>query len=234
MRESAEIGEGQVKPTTVYLTKSDVARRHIQEMIISGAVRAGERITTREVSETLGMSETPIREAMKSLSAEGWLDFHAHLGVVVASFNVEQVFEIYALRGMLGALAIELGGATYSDKRFEMLDENIGLAEVAVRDGDAKAYASLNHQFHLLLSDTPNAQWTLKLLSSLRAQTSAMHRGFQIVPQRMRGSLDEHIAILKAIKAKDFAGAGALVREHERIAGEALATALESGKSLSV
>ena len=66
-----------------FMTKSDVARQAIQELILSGQARAGERITSREISEALGMSETPIREAMRSLSAEGWLDFHPHQGVVV-------------------------------------------------------------------------------------------------------------------------------------------------------
>ena len=69
----------------VYMTKSDVARRHILGMILSGAVRSGARITTREVAEALGISETPIREAVRSLASEGWLEVQSHVGADVES-----------------------------------------------------------------------------------------------------------------------------------------------------
>lgn len=69
----------------VYLSKADIARRHIEGLILSGTVKPGDRITTREVSEALGMSETPIREAIRSLAAEGWLSVRLHVGAVVES-----------------------------------------------------------------------------------------------------------------------------------------------------
>ena len=58
----------------IYVTKTEMARRHIQGMVLSGTVRPGDRITSREVSTALGISETPIREAIRSLESEGWLE----------------------------------------------------------------------------------------------------------------------------------------------------------------
>lgn len=205
----------------VYLTKSDVARQHIQGMILSGLVRSGERITTREVSEALGISETPIREAIRALASEGWLDLQSHIGAVVASFSVEQVQEIYALRGLIGALAIDLGAASYDGARLAEIDTNIAASEAAVAAQDVKLYAQLNHEFHILLCDTPYSQWSLRMLVNLRAQT-AMHQGFEAVPQRMSESLAEHQAIRNALGDADFARAAALVTQHERAAGAAL------------
>ena len=209
-----------------FVTKTDMARQHIQEMILSGTVKAGDRITSRTVSEALGISETPIREAMRSLAAEGWLQSHAHHGAVVAFANTDQIGEIYAIRGALGALAIQLGGRSYTARRFEDIDRNLAESEKAVAAGDAVAYGFLNRQFHVLLCDTPYTQWVLKLLSNLTAQTAAFHRGFSAVPERLRGSLDEHHAIRKAVKDGNFDLAAALVIEHERRAGAALAEKL--------
>jgi DNA-binding GntR family transcriptional regulator len=219
--------QGPAVAVTPFLTKADVARQHIQEMVVSGTVRAGDRLTTREVSEALGMSETPIREAMRSLAAEGWLDFNPHLGVVVASIKREQLEEVYAVRGALEGLALELGGPILSAECLDALDRCLEEAEEAVAALDIPRYVRLNREFHLLLSDTPATQWTLKVLNNLWAQTAALHRGFEAVPTaRIRSSLDEHWAIRHALRAGDFAKAAALTVEHERIAGAALIASL--------
>ncbi|WP_210484832.1 GntR family transcriptional regulator [Microvirga antarctica] len=231
MKKPSYRGAGSMPPAPVFLTKSDLARQHIQEMVISGAVRAGDRITTRQVSEEIGISETPIREAMRSLSAEGWLDSHAHLGVVVASIKSEQVEEVYAIRGALGALAVRLGGLSFTEQRLAEIDRNLADSEEAVSALDFSAYARLNRAFHTFLTDTPYTQWILKLLSNLTAQTSAFHRGFNAVPDRLRGSLDEHHAIRKALGEGDFDRAAAIIVEHERTAGSALVAELTMKKS---
>lgn len=209
----------------VYMTKSDVARRHILALILSGKARSGTRITTREVAETLAISETPIREAIRGLASEGWLEIRSHIGAVVASFGGTQVEEIYALRGLIGGLAVERGGAFYDEERLAKIDENIEAAAEAVARLDVALYAKLNNEFHVLLYDTPASQWCLKILSTLRAQTTVQD-GFGAVPSRMAGSLAEHRTIVEAIRRLDFAEASALIRSHEHAAGEALITEL--------
>jgi DNA-binding GntR family transcriptional regulator len=214
-------------PVQPFQTKADVARQHIMEMVVSGTVRAGDRLTTREVAEAVGMSDTPIREAMRILAAEGWLEFHPHMGVVVASVRREQLQEVYGVRGALEGLAIELGGPHYTAEMLDALDDTLQAAEKAVDTHDIPQYVHLNRQFHHLLTDTPATQWTLKVLGTLWTQTAAMHRGFEAVPSmRIRESLDEHWAIRNAIRAGDYLKAAALVVEHERTAGASLIASL--------
>ena len=207
-------------------TKSDRAREHIQELILSGAVREGQHLTSRQVCEALGMSETPVREAIRGLAAEGWLEFHPHHGVVVATIRAEHIAEIHALRGALSALAVELGAPAYTEATFAALDSNIAESSRAAAAADPHAYARLNRAFHLLLCDTPQTPWTARLTSSLTAQTSAQRRGFEAVPARMHASLAEHQAILAALRRRDTAHAATLLVEHERTAGAALIAAL--------
>jgi len=211
----------------VFLSKADMARRHIEGMIVSRAVKPGDRITTREVSDALGISETPIREAIRSLAAEGWLDVQTHVGAVVASAGAEQMREIYALRGLIGGLAIELGAASYSAARLKDIDRNIAEAAEAVTAQDVKRYTDLNHEFHQLLYDTPHSQWCLRLLANLSALSSG-HYGFAIMPQRMAQSLSEHQTIRDAIRAGRLAEAAALVKEHEQAGYRALADKLSA------
>lgn len=213
----------------IFLSKADIARRHIEGLILSRAVKPGDRITTREVSEALGISETPIREAIRSLAAEGWLEVQTHVGAVVASAGSEQFREIYALRGLIGALAIELGAASYGAKRLDEIDANLAASAEAVAAQDIQSYTQLNHEFHILLYDTPHSQWSLRILVNLSALTSA-HYGFTVMPQRMAESLREHQAIRDAIRAGQFELAASLVKEHERAAYEAFAAKLASAE----
>lgn len=206
----------------VFLSKADIARRHIEALILSRKVRPGDRITTREVSEAIGMSETPIREAMRSLAAEGWLDIQPHIGAVVSSAGAEQLKEIYALRGQVGALAIELGAGSHDAKRFKEIDANIAASRKAVAAQDVQRYTQLNHEFHTLLYDTPHSQWCLRMLVTLSALSSASY-GFAMMPQRMAASLKEHQAIRDAIHAGKYPRAAELIRQHERAGYEALA-----------
>lgn len=211
----------------VYLSKSDLARRHIEELIISRTVKPGDRITTREISQALGISETPIREAIRSLASEGWLEVQMHVGAVVASAGREQLREIYALRAMIGALAIELGAAGYDARRLAQIDANIEAATLAVEAQDAARYIQLNHEFHTLLNDTPHSQWCLRMLMNLSALTS-VHSGFKVIGGRMAESLAEHKAIRDALKAGEFESAAALVKLHENAAYEAITRELQS------
>jgi DNA-binding GntR family transcriptional regulator len=213
----------------IYLTKSDLARRHIQGLILSKAVRPGDRITTREVSEALGMSETPIREAIRSLASEGWLEVQSHVGAVVASAGSEQLREIFILRGLIGALAVELGGPSYDADRLAQIDANVEASVAAVRSGDVEAYTRLNHEFHMLLTDTPNSQWCLRLLVNLRALT-AVHHGFAALPRRMAESLAEHEAIRDAVRRREFGRAAELIKQHEQAGFDALSRAFVGGQ----
>lgn len=213
----------------IYLSKTDLARRHIEGLILSRAVKPGDRITTREVSEALGISETPIREAIRSLAAEGWLDVQTHVGAVVASAGSEQLREIYALRGLIGSLAIELGGASYDAKRLSEIDANIEASAAAVEAHDIPRYTQLNHEFHIMLYDTPHSQWCLRMLVNLSALTS-VHHGFAVTPRRMAESLTEHKAIRDAIRAGQIDRAASLIKQHEQAGYDALAKELESGR----
>ena len=114
-----------------YMTKAEHARQHIQEMVLSGRVGPGDRITTREVSLALGISETPIREAIRSLASDGWLEVQNHIGAVVQGLRAEQIREISALRGLICGLAVELGAGNFNAERLAKMKSSSVLINTA-------------------------------------------------------------------------------------------------------
>ncbi len=210
-----------------YMTKAEMARRHIRSMILNGKARPGDRITTREVSGALGVSETPIREAMRSLASEGWLDIHNHIGAVVQGLRTEQIREISALRGMICSLAIELGASNFDKARLADIDRNIETSAEALEREDYRLFAQRNIEFHELLCDNPQSPWCRKLLDSLNGLMSAQRHGVAPQQGRLAEALAEHGRVRDMLRAGDFAGAAAMVRQHEQNTADFLIGAID-------
>lgn len=213
-------------PKKTHLTKSEIAAQYIQEMILSGEAPAGRAITTSAVSEALGMSDTPVREAIKGLATEGWLRHSAHRGTVVATIDSDQIAEVFALRGLLNAQAIRLGAEGFDQERLDRIDANIQESARAVAANDAEAYSILNREFHDLLCNNGYADWTFRLFSILQGQSAVFRHGFRAIPDGLRKSLDVHLDIREALRAGDFETAAELANHDEVSAGERLITTL--------
>jgi DNA-binding GntR family transcriptional regulator len=205
-----------------FRTKADLAAEHIKHLIMSGEAPTGTKITTRVVAEAVGISETPVREAIKQLCSEEWLVERPHVGAVVAELTVENVRELYSVRAALTALSLELGGLPLAGERLAEVDEVLAACEIAVREEDVAAFARLNRRFHSLLCDTEHSKLTHRMLQSLWARTETAQRGFRLVPWRLPRSHAEHVAIRNALVEGDISLASRLQHAHEMAAMKAL------------
>ncbi|KGE02427.1 MULTISPECIES: GntR family transcriptional regulator [Rhizobium/Agrobacterium group] len=210
-----------------FTTKTELARQHIQSMVLSGKVGPGDRITTREVSDALGISETPIREAIRSLASEGWLAVQNHIGAVVQGLKVEQIREISALRGLVCGLAVELGAASFDEERLRRIDENLEASAGALDADDFALFAEKNYEFHQLLCDNPESPWCKRLLENMHGLMSAQRHGIPPQPARLREALKEHTKIRDHLRGGDYAAAAAMVNQHEKNTGDFLIRMIE-------
>lgn len=199
----------------VVVTKSELARRYIQKMILNGAWQPGDRVTTREVSAALNISETPTREAIHSLAAEGWLSVQSHVGAVVQGLNVDQIREISALRGLICALAIELNAPSFDADFFAKLDANIEASAKALDEMDVARNGELNAEFHKYLCGGVYSPYSYRILENMLGLMSAQRNGIEVSLERLRQALDEHRRIRDQLRAGDYAGAGETAKQHE-------------------
>ncbi len=209
-----------------FKTKSEIARQFIQELILSGEAPTGSPITTKRIADAISMSETPVREAIKSLVSEGWLSHVAHQGTVVADFKNAQINEVFQLRGLLNAQAVRLSGPSYNEERLEHIDQNIQQSKIAVRNNEFETYSKLNRQFHELLCNTEEAEWTYRLFSILQSQSEVFRHGFKAIPDGLQKSLDTHLAIRDALRSGDLEKAAKLANLDEVSAGQRLLDSL--------
>lgn len=205
---------------TDFLTKTELAKRHIQTLVLSGVYQPGDRITTREVARALGISDTPIREAVQSLASEGWLDVQQHVGAVVQGVTAEQIREVSRLRGSVSAIAIEISATVFDDIRIKAIEENLEGMQRALESDDRDSFAERNYEFHDLICDKDHAPWCRRFLDNLYGHMSPGRLGITPTKDRMAAALQEHRDVLEKLRARDFKEAARLVDVHERNAGD--------------
>lgn len=187
----------------------------IRDAILEGHYSAGERITEAEVVKAAGVSRTPVREALRRLEAEGWLQFAPNQGAVVTTWNQADVDEIFGLRADLESLV-----ARRACLRARRSDHN-GLQTLARKQWvaskgtpDLDKINELNSRFHdklTALADSPRLDTALRGLTvaSLVVQTFRYYTQSDLLR-----SANHHIEIADAIKVGDDKWAAAVMKAH--------------------
>ncbi|MDX1710171.1 MAG: GntR family transcriptional regulator [Rhodovibrionaceae bacterium] len=193
---------------------ADTVAERLRAMIVEGEFVPGERLPERLLCERFGISRTPLREAMKSIAAEGLVKLLPNRGAVIPPITLKELHEAFEVMEALEATAGELACRRIDDaalKDIRRLHERMLLH---YRDGDLQAYFELNQQIHkAIIAAAHNAllSETYRRLSGrvLRARYAANLSG-----ERWAKAIEEHEAILEALEARDSERLGRLLREH--------------------
>ncbi|MGB8815208.1 MAG: GntR family transcriptional regulator [Paracoccaceae bacterium] len=192
----------------VYLT--------LKHAILSLTFRPGEILRKPEICDELGVSRSPVAEAVARLAAEGLVDVVPQAGTFVARFSLEEIREGAFLREALELAAVEIVAQTITEDQLTQLRRNLRVQEALLADNDAGGFYQLDREMHeLILSFTG-----YKRLGAL-AETAWVHvnRARQLIlpaPGRVQATLAEHQAILAALEAHDPVAARAATKAHLR------------------
>jgi DNA-binding GntR family transcriptional regulator len=202
---------------------SEAAAETLREMIFDGRLPEGSRVNEVHLSAALGISRTPLREALVRLAAEGALTVLPRSGFYVRPLTLEEFRQIYPIRGMLDPEALRLAGLP-SRKRLDRLEAlNRKLRDLA----DPGAVIRLDDAWHLeLVEGCPN-----RILIALIEQFMRRTRRYELALMRERrnveGSIRSHEAVLGALRAGDLEAACALLRRNMEIGSGPIAAWLE-------
>lgn len=191
----------------------------LRERIVTGALPPGARLREVELAESLGLSRTPVREALRRLEADGLIQHLAHKGAVVRTLGRQEATELYLMREVLEGTAAEQSARHMSGPEREALRDVLE-AERAVLD-DAAESARLNLVFHRALAHGAHNRYLIAMLESLAQGLALLGRTTLGMPGRAEAALEEHDAILRAVEAGDAAAAGEAARAHIRSAHRA-------------
>lgn len=200
-------------------SRADFAYTTLRSAIRNGEIQPGERLREIDLAERLGVSRTPVREALKRLETEGLVAFAPRRGLVVAELDQQQVNELYALREVLEGAAAALSAQHASEFEIETLRDLLKRHEEA--RGNTDALVQINSHFHQTIYVAARNRYLLDALSSLRDSLALLRETTYTVPGRSTAALEEHREIVRAIRWRDAASAEEAARRHIRNAQQA-------------
>lgn len=221
-------------------TRTARAMMALRDLIVTGAMAPGLRITEVQLAERLDMSRTPVRAALQQLRTEGLLEPHPQGGFTVRGFLPQEIAEAIELRGMIEGLAARrLAEAGVAPRVLaalaRTLDDIDAILETPVFDAaQVLAYSDANVEFHAGLIAATGSVLLQQEVERANARPFAAASALVRLNENMERSRrhltvaqDQHRAMLEAIAAREGARAEALLREHARLSQRNLTRALQ-------
>jgi DNA-binding GntR family transcriptional regulator len=193
---------GQIETPGKLLTAQDLVLREIRQAIMTRRLKPGQRIRQWDLADRLNVSSVPVREALKTLEAEGQVVYEPYRGYRVVDLSVEQLEEIYLARHLLEGEVTRRAVKNLDEQLIRRLEETLSRVEELAAAGDVLAYSEANHEFHFLLFERARLPRICHMIDLLW-QNSEAYRGLIFGLEWSRRAHDDHWAILEACKARD-------------------------------
>lgn len=172
----------------------------MREMISNRRFQPGSRIKVEELSRELGVSRTPLWEAIHRLEAEGLLVRFPHRGVYIAELTGDQALQLYAVRQILEATAARLAAVRITPAGLDRMDEQFRLQEALVRQRDLIGYSRSDFEFHAVVYEACGNEYLREMLERIKAKMLPF--GLRIEAALPELYLD-HRRLLEALRAHD-------------------------------
>ena len=195
-------------------SRAEFVYRALVEAIRNGRLRPGDRIREEEVAHSLGVSRTPVREALQLLQAKRMVEVAPSRGVVVIELTTQQVLELYAMREVLEGAAARFAAQHASSTEIGLMQQL--LEDFTAAAGDPEKLFRFNRMLHQTIYEAARNRYVQEALTNLEDGLSLLQNTTFSLPQRHAPADREHRAIVAAIEQRDLDGAEALSRLHIR------------------
>ena len=195
-----------------YASRSEAAYDLLRLAIMDGALRPGQRLREIDVSDWLGMSRTPVREAFRRLERDGLITFVPHKGMTVTVLSHSDVMELYRMREVLEGTAASLAAQHATEAEIAVLKDMID--QEPALEKDARVLAAYNVAFHNAIYAAAHNRYLLRSLNGLRDSMALLGETTYSVPGRIEAALCEHKTVVEAIARRDPGAADREMKAH--------------------
>ncbi|WP_065409871.1 GntR family transcriptional regulator [Pseudobacillus wudalianchiensis] len=193
-------------------TAKESAFNQLQQWIIDGTLRPGEKLNDKELAEALGVSRTPIRESLQLLEAQGFVKMYPGKSTQVTEVEEESMADLLPPLAALQALAAELAIPHLTDQVILLLEHTNERFAQAVRSKNYFVALKIDEEFHQIIVDTANNPYLLKMIPSLQSHVRRLffHNSIVLTEE----SIEEHTALIEYLKERDAAKASESMRRN--------------------
>ncbi|MBP3886464.1 MAG: GntR family transcriptional regulator [Cellulosilyticum sp.] len=197
-----------------YLPLRDIVFQTLRNAIIIGELQPGERLMETQLAEKLGVSRTPIREAIRKLELEGLVIMVPRKGAQVAQFTEKDIQDVLEVRAALESLAAKLACKRMDDRSFLKLQLAIAEYSYAAKNKDLEMMIEKDVEFHDIICNATQNDKLIQLFNNLKEQVNRYRITYLKNVEDSETVEAEHLAILEALKNKDEDVASLLASKH--------------------
>ncbi|MDR1017804.1 MAG: GntR family transcriptional regulator [Lachnospiraceae bacterium] len=197
-----------------YLPLRDVVFITLREAILKGELQPGERLMEVKLANQLGVSRTPIREAIRMLQLEGLVLMVPRKGAEVSEISEQNLEDVLEVREALEELSVKLACERMTDEDYENLDIAEQNFQKVIENGDLMSITEADVHFHDVINEASRNQKLIGLLNNFREQMYRFRIEY-LKREEVRPSLvNEHNELIEALKARDVEKSGVIIKEH--------------------
>jgi len=193
-------------------TAHELVRDTLRRAILTGQISGGQRLVQADLAKQLAVSTTPVREALRDLSAEGLIQLDAHRGAIVRSLSKDEVEEIYWLRQLLEPEMMARAVENITDEQIEQAES---IQKKADKERDPAAWVELNKAFHRVFNVASQSPRLAAIVENLQDSDTPYVVASLVAGSRSPKEANaQHREILRAVRDRDVEAAKRLMLEH--------------------
>ncbi len=214
-----------------YKPLREIVFETLREAIISGKLEPGERLMEIQMAEEMGVSRTPVREAIRKLELEGFVVMIPRKGAYVAGISLKDITDVFEVRAALEALAAGLAAERITDAEIERLERSLVAYSEQTNQQNIDGIVETDTDFHDLLYKASRNERLLMIITHLREVIQRVRTVSLSQPGRSKDAVEEHREIVDAIADRNVELAQTLAREHIFHAETSMLNSLKGAKS---
>ncbi|KUK14674.1 MAG: GntR family transcriptional regulator [Synergistetes bacterium] len=192
----------------------DEVLEKVKGYIVTGRYMPGQRVVIDSLAKELGVSVTPVREALHYLAAQGLLVVEPHRGFLVKKWSKKEIEDLLSLRAYLERLAVRLFIERGYEEYISSLEEKVREMGIALNSSSVEEMSKFNSWFHEMIVRGSGNEELRRVMDSLSEKLARVRILSISYPGRIKESYEEHLSIYEAIKKRDVPLAERRVEEH--------------------
>lgn len=197
-----------------YQPLREVVCETLRDAIVNGVLKPGERLMEIQLAEELGVSRTPVREAIRKLELEGFVIMIPRRGTYVADLSIKDINEVFEVRTALEVLAAGLATERITEEELEQMERLLVHIGEYIETGDFEKIVEADSRFHDILYQATRNDRLIQIINNLREQLTRFRSISMAYPGRIKNTLEEHSRLVEALAGRDHDLAERLATEH--------------------